>query len=61
MDRLARLRDLVEQALDDLSRPTVLSHEQYAVVETLHQIWLELEELRQDRVRLQVRLGERRP
>jgi hypothetical protein len=61
MDRLARLRDLVEQTLDDLSRPTTLTHEQYAIVDTLHQVWLELEELRQDRLRLMARLGEKRP
>lgn len=52
MDRLSKLRDLVEQALDELSRPTSLTHEQYAVVAALHEISLELAALRAERMRL---------
>lgn len=59
MDRLAKLRDLVEQALDDLSRPTALTHEQYAVVATLHEISLELASLRLERMRLMGQLEQR--
>lgn len=61
MDRLAKLRDLVEQALDELSGPTALTHEQYAVVATLHEISLELAALRLDRMRLMGQLQEQRP
>ena len=61
MDRLARIRELVEQALDELSRPTALSHEQYAVVATLHEISLELAGLRLERMRLVGQLQEKRP
>lgn len=56
MDRLAKLRDLVEQALDDLSRPAALTHEQHAVVATLHEISLELASLRLERMRLMSQL-----
>lgn len=52
MDRLSRLRELVEHAIDELSGPTTLSREQYALVETLHEISLELAALRLERMRL---------
>lgn len=52
MDRLSKLRDLVEAALDELSRPTSLTPEQYIVVATLHEISLELAALRVERMRL---------
>lgn len=51
MDRLARLRLLVERALDELALPNSLSHEQYAVVATLHEIALEVAALRAERAR----------
>jgi hypothetical protein len=61
MDRLAKIRDLVEQALDELSRPTGLTHEQYSIVATLHEISLELAALRLQRMRLVVQLQEKEP
>lgn len=52
MDRLSKLRDLVEHALDELAHPTALTHEQYLVVAALHEISLELAALRVERLRL---------
>ena len=48
VDRIARLHALIDQALDQLSRPNALAHEEYAVVETLHAIVREVEALRAD-------------
>ena len=59
MDRLAKIRDLVEQALDNLSGPTSLTQEQYAIVATLHEISLELAALRLERMRLVGQLAEK--
>ena len=59
MDRLEKLRRLVDQALEDLSGPTALTHEQYAIVAVLHQISIEIDALRYERLRIS--LGEERP
>ena len=61
MDRLTKLRDLIEQALDEFSRPTALTHEQYAVVATLHELSLEVSALIAERRRLLERSAGSRP
>jgi hypothetical protein len=53
MDRFSKLRDLVEQALDELSHPTALSPRHYTLLATLHEISLEIARLRSERRRRQ--------